>query len=664
LQAAPRAHRPRRSLRLCFFFRAGLDQLAAQKREEQGKPGSLLGKRPLLALSDDADGGEDDAGGAASGSVASTASREPQHRHYRGAARPADTPSHPGGVSESTRESIEERERRHRERDRAAGVHAATGAARPRERERERERDDGRRSREREGDRRRDDHRREDHQERRRDDHRRHDDRQRSERSERGGGGGGGWGDREPAGSRGRRSEWESTPSRRSEWDATPTPGRGGGGGGGGGGEGDPSSTPWSSRGGTPHASRRGWDAAAPAGDVARAGGGGGAGGAGGAHRPRTSVRFDPVQPSPASTPSWKSASWNRTEAAPLPLQHGGGGGGGQPEARSPALAADAALAADYAAVEEQLDREWYGQEEGAALDETHDPFLGDAASDPLLRRREELAQKRLTRRDGSVMSLAQSKRASELQRDMNAWEENRLMTSGVVRAREVDLDFDADADVRTVLLVHDTRPPFLDGRFLFTKQKGPVMPLRDPTSDMAVIARQGSKLVKEVREKKDASKSRARFWEVAGSKMGAITGLTEGEREEGARAAAAAAEADGEGAPNSDDDGEGEGEGGGGHRGRSQFRTHMKKSVAASEFARTKTMAEQRRFLPVYGVREEMLQVIRENQVVVVVGETGSGKTTQMTQYLAEAGYTTYGMVGCTQPRRVAAMSVAKRVR
>lgn len=44
--------------------------------------------------------------------------------------------------------------------------------------------------------------------------------------------------------------------------------------------------------------------------------------------------------------------------------------------------------------------------------------------------------------------------------------------------------------------------------------------------------------------------------------------------------------------------------------------------------------MAEQRRFLPVYGVREELLSVIRENQVVVVVGETGSGKTTQVSPF------------------------------
>ena len=51
------------------------------------------------------------------------------------------------------------------------------------------------------------------------------------------------------------------------------------------------------------------------------------------------------------------------------------------------------------------------------------------------------------------------------------------------------------------------------------------------------------------------------------------------------------------------------------------------------------------------------------QHQVLIVVGDTGSGKTTQMTQYLAEEGFTDRGRIGCTQPRRVAAMSVAKRV-
>ncbi|CAD5328149.1 unnamed protein product [Arabidopsis thaliana] len=71
----------------------------------------------------------------------------------------------------------------------------------------------------------------------------------------------------------------------------------------------------------------------------------------------------------------------------------------------------------------------------------------------------------------------------------------------------------------------------------------------------------------------------------------------------------------------------------------------------------------EEREFLPIHGYREELLKLIEENQVLVIVGETGSGKTTQIPQYLQEAGYTKRGKIGCTQPRRVAAMSVASRV-
>ena len=48
---------------------------------------------------------------------------------------------------------------------------------------------------------------------------------------------------------------------------------------------------------------------------------------------------------------------------------------------------------------------------------------------------------------------------------------------------------------------------------------------------------------------------------------------------------------------------------------------------------------------------------------MLILVGDTGSGKTTQIVQYLAEDGFADTGRIGCTQPRRVAAMSVAKRV-
>eukprot|EP00736_Rhodelphis_marinus_P003018 Rmarinus@m.1683 len=81
------------------------------------------------------------------------------------------------------------------------------------------------------------------------------------------------------------------------------------------------------------------------------------------------------------------------------------------------------------------------------------------------------------------------------------------------------------------------------------------------------------------------------------------------------------------------------------------------------------RSMLEERASLPIYPYREELLKAVEDFQVLVVVGETGSGKTTQITQYLHEAGYTRKGkdgekkMIGCTQPRRVAAMSVAARV-
>jgi len=74
-------------------------------------------------------------------------------------------------------------------------------------------------------------------------------------------------------------------------------------------------------------------------------------------------------------------------------------------------------------------------------------------------------------------------------------------------------------------------------------------------------------------------------------------------------------------------------------------------------------TITQQRESLPIFKLRDELIQAVSDNQILVVIGETGSGKTTQITQYLAEAGYTSQGKIGCTQPRRVAAMSVSKRV-
>ena len=56
--------------------------------------------------------------------------------------------------------------------------------------------------------------------------------------------------------------------------------------------------------------------------------------------------------------------------------------------------------------------------------------------------------------------------------------------------------------------------------------------------------------------------------------------------------------------------------------------------------------MQQQRESLPIFKLREELIRAVNDNQVLVVIGETGSGKTTQMTQYLAESGYTSRGRI------------------
>lgn len=76
-----------------------------------------------------------------------------------------------------------------------------------------------------------------------------------------------------------------------------------------------------------------------------------------------------------------------------------------------------------------------------------------------------------------------------------------------------------------------------------------------------------------------------------------------------------------------------------------------------------TLSIDEQRQSLPVFKMRSDLIKAVQENQFLIIVGETGSGKTTQITQYLNESGFATNGIIGCTQPRRVAAVSVSKRV-
>ncbi|XP_068158591.1 probable ATP-dependent RNA helicase kurz [Drosophila tropicalis] len=66
---------------------------------------------------------------------------------------------------------------------------------------------------------------------------------------------------------------------------------------------------------------------------------------------------------------------------------------------------------------------------------------------------------------------------------------------------------------------------------------------------------------------------------------------------------------------------------------------------------------------LPILAEEQTVMETINENPIVIVAGETGSGKTTQIPQFLYEAGYAQHKMIGITEPRRVAAIAMSKRV-
>lgn len=297
------------------------------------------------------------------------------------------------------------------------------------------------------------------------------------------------------------------------------------------------------------------------------------------------------------------------------------------------------------------LDRDWYKMEEGdgVAGDSENNPFsqyedLPGAVAGPLAARTAKLTARQAARNA-----------------EVDAWETNRMQTSGVGPARTFDMDnLDDDSEDRVHLLVHDLKPPFLDGKTVFTKQLEPVNPVRDVTSDLAIFAKKGSRLVRERREQAERQKAAAKAAALGGTALGNIMGVKEEEERDskGRKINGEEDESENAGADGEKDDGSLD------PRSGSKFATHLKKAEkGASEFSRGKTLKEQRQFLPAFAVRDDLMKVIRENQVIVVIGETGSGKTTQLAQFLHEEGYTKHGMVGCTQPRRVAAMSVAKRV-
>lgn len=192
---------------------------------------------------------------------------------------------------------------------------------------------------------------------------------------------------------------------------------------------------------------------------------------------------------------------------------------------------------------------------------------------------------------------------------------------------------------LRIKITNHTLIPPFLEDSQEFLqiqlggalKSLGPTVdPIKDPASDLAIAARCGSEVVKERQTRQERAKQARERSDMSGTRMGKVV----------------------------------------------QSQNSLDVKVIEPKLSHDLepcdpiSISTQRASLPAFAVKNELVRIISENQVTIVIGETGLGKTTQLTQYLNEAGFCksidrdgVRRMIGCTQPRRVAAMLVAKRV-
>ena len=251
-----------------------------------------------------------------------------------------------------------------------------------------------------------------------------------------------------------------------------------------------------------------------------------------------------------------------------------------------------------------------------------------------------------------SAVARSQKKRMTSPER----WEIRQMIAAGIAKASDYpDLEEDYNATLRGEgqmeleedidIEIRDEEPPFLAGQTKQSLELSPIRVVKAPDGSLNRSAMAGTALAKERKEMRqqeaDAQRDQTKV-DLTSQWQDPLANPETRQFASDLRKRAQAPQAPSDAVP------------------------EWRKAIAKDQSLGRRTnmtIKEQRESLPVFAFREQLIKAVRENQIMIVVGETGSGKTTQLTQYLAEAGFTNNGMIGCTQPRRVAAVSVAKRV-
>lgn len=290
---------------------------------------------------------------------------------------------------------------------------------------------------------------------------------------------------------------------------------------------------------------------------------------------------------------------------------------------------------------------------------ETGEDLNPTSHSSLLAREREEEAAHRNPDRPTSLLDLQgvleedeinSRKRVNRIS-SPEKWEIKQMLSASCIDNSELP-DFDEETgllpkesaeeeDIEIEMV--EEEPPFLQGHGRNLHDLSPVRIVKNPDGSLAQAAMMQSALAKERREQKMLQREQEMDSVPTGLNKNWIDPLPESDGR------TLAANMRGIGLTNQD---------------LPEWKKHVIGGKKSSFGMKTNmTLLEQRQSLPIYKLKDELIKAVTENQILIVIGETGSGKTTQITQYLAEAGFTSRGKIGCTQPRRVAAMSVAKRV-
>ncbi|CAI9574354.1 unnamed protein product [Staurois parvus] len=216
---------------------------------------------------------------------------------------------------------------------------------------------------------------------------------------------------------------------------------------------------------------------------------------------------------------------------------------------------------------------------------------------------------------------------------DPEKWEIKQMIAANVLSKEEfpdfdeetgilpkVDDEEDEDLEIELV----EEEPPFLRGHTKQSMDMSPIKIVKNPDGSLSQAAMMQSALAKERREVKQAQREA----EMDSIPMGLNKHWVDPLPDVDGRQIAANMRGIGM-MPNDIP----------------EWKKHAFGGNKASYGKKTQmSIIEQRESLPIYKLKDQLVQAVHDNQILIVIGETGSGKTTQITQYLAEAGYTTRG--------------------